>query len=292
MPFGVVYATLFYAALGLWFVLGGSVEPLNVSRFFLGPAALALAGGLVLRRRWAHWLGAAVAAALVGATIVFGLSGGTALLVVLFGSLLTLVLLLIPATGGLSPDGDGATQRAPRLGRVLALTAALGMLGAVGSVWWGEAETRGERAMESAGAVQVEDLPDRVAWSHFGDGLARARAEAKPMVVSFETSWCGYCRKMNRETWKHPSVIESLAEIVAVRVNAEDARERNGFRGQDLANRYKVTGYPTILLIDADGRVLNRTGGFLNPRQFLDWLERSLTRVGRDPAGTIRVSGP
>ena len=127
-------------------------------------------------------------------------------------------------------------------------------------------------------------LAGRVLWTDFGSGLDRARDEGKPMLVNFEVDWCGYCRKMARTTWKHPGVIERLGDLVNVRVNAEETVERNGFTGQELAARYGVTGFPTLMLVDADGRVLNTTGGYQEPRQLLTWIEDSLKRPGRSRA--------
>jgi len=92
----------------------------------------------------------------------------------------------------------------------------------------------------------------------------------RAMLVNFDASWCGYCRKMDRETWKHPTVVARLGEMVAVR------------------------GTPTILLVDGDGQVAARAGGFMDSRQFLEWLEEGLAGVGaaRPVDSTIRVSGP
>ena len=65
---------------------------------------------------------------------------------------------------------------------------------------------------------------------------------------------------------------DELAEMVAVRVNAEESVERNGYRGLDLAERYGIATYPTMLLLDSGGRELSRAVGYKAPRQFLNWL--------------------
>jgi thioredoxin-related protein len=121
-------------------------------------------------------------------------------------------------------------------------------------------------------AVQSTPLPERVAWTDFGQGLQKASAAGKPLMVAFVTGWCGYCRKMDRVTWKDPDVLDELAQLVAVRVNAEESVERNGYRGVDIAGRFSVGTYPTVLLLDSSGRELSRAVGYKDPREFLRWL--------------------
>jgi thioredoxin-related protein len=60
--------------------------------------------------------------------------------------------------------------------------------------------------------------------------------------------------------------------MVPVRVNAEESVERNGYRGSDLAERYRVATYPTMLLLDSSGRELSRAVGYRAPREYLGWL--------------------
>ncbi len=102
------------------------------------------------------------------------------------------------------------------------------------------------------------------------------------MLVTFVADWCGYCKKMARETWTHPSVVERANAFVPVEVDIDETREVNGFSGAGLAGRYRVSGTPTTMLVDGDGRVLAEAGGFLSPRQLLPWLEDALSRTAHD----------
>lgn len=86
----------------------------------------------------------------------------------------------------------------------------------------------------------------------------RAQAEAvktrKPIMVDFYTDWCSACKMMDAEAYTDASVVRASQKFVAVKVNAEQRT--------DLAMRYKVNSYPTILWIDADGKVLNTSEGY------------------------------
>jgi thiol:disulfide interchange protein len=183
----------------------------------------------------------------------------------LLGGVAAAILLALPATGDVRRGVEEGRRIAPRLGRLLGLLAGCCMAGLIATLWWSGPPP------EPAGAPTIPDL-GRVLWSDFGRGLEIARAENKPIMVAFVTAWCGYCRQMDRVTWKNPEVIDALAEIVAVRVDAEENAERNGYRGVDLAARFGVSTYPTMLLVDSSGRELSRAVGYKEPGEYLNWL--------------------
>jgi thiol:disulfide interchange protein len=294
MPFGAIYGALFFAGLGFWVVfLAGpepSVQPALV-RLFLSVLSGTLALGLLLARPWARWGGVLFSAALAGVTLFVARFAGATAWVLLFGSLATLGLLLLPPTGRLQSAAKCSSMTRDRSVGTLGWTAAVAAIGLLASLWWtgslpdaGFQRSRGDNAFASR-------VAERVRWSDFGTGLERARVENKPVLVNFVTNWCGFCQRMDRTTWKHPTVVDRMGDLVAVRVDAEETRERNGYRGSSLAGRYGVTGYPTLLLLDEGGRIVAQTGGYQEPRQLLSWLEQTLSRQGRTGAANLRVSG-
>jgi thioredoxin-like negative regulator of GroEL len=98
---------------------------------------------------------------------------------------------------------------------------------------------------------------------------------------------------MDRTTWKAPAVIDRLDGIVPVRIDVDETQPRNGKAGSDLAGRYGVQGTPTLILLDADGRVIDRASGYLDSGQLLDWLDRTLGRpTGGESRDNLQVSSP
>jgi thiol-disulfide isomerase/thioredoxin len=299
MPFGAIYGALFFGLFCLWLVFGSldtAAGSLLAPRLFLALLSFSLGTSLLLRRRWARWGGASFAGALALLSLQLALLGlGMAPFLFLLGSLTAIGLLLFPATGA---SRAPARPAAPRFGKLLGWGASLGLLGFAASltfidVPYGYRVGAGSGGGAATPAASTHVIAERVRWSDFGSGLGRAEGEGKPMMVTFVANWCGYCKKMDRTTWKDPAVVERLSEIVAVRVDVEDARNRNGYTGTELASRYGIHGTPAMMVLDEGGQVVSQTSGYLDPRQFLDWLEASIPglRESESP-DAIRVSAP
>lgn len=97
----------------------------------------------------------------------------------------------------------------------------------------------------------------------FDEALARARAENKLVLLDVYTDWCGWCTRMDRDVFRDARVKAALLEFVPIRVNAEKGA------GRTVADRYRVNGLPTFLVVDADGNVLRRFEGYHSVDGFL-----------------------
>ena len=288
MPFGVVFGALFFGVLCTWTGLRLVITPgvpARIGGTLLILLGVALALGLLMRRPWARWAGAACALgmALFGAWLAQAYAGVSDFLL-LFASVGAVGLLLAPATGSLPRDD----ARQGGAGRALGGVAAASAIGLLAVAMWSW-QVREPEIMTPA---MLTSLGPRVSWSDYGRGIDRARAEDKLMLVNFITQWCGYCREMDRTTWKHPSVVERTGDLVPVKVDCDDTTEKNGYQDAALASLYAVQGTPALALVDGGGRVLARTNGYQSAREFLEWLERSLAAVGRNtPDDGVRISG-
>jgi thiol:disulfide interchange protein len=132
-----------------------------------------------------------------------------------------------------------------------------------------------------------------IEWASFAGGLASAKSRNTAMFVQFYATWCGACRTMDRNTLRDGKVIRKLQEMVAVRVNAEEQTPRDGLKGVDLASRFGVEAYPTLVVLDPAGREIARLVGAPDPPTFLRWLDDAIAgssgaRPGRDR--TVRAA--
>lgn len=101
----------------------------------------------------------------------------------------------------------------------------------------------------------------------FDEAVKLAKAENKDLLVDFTGSdWCGWCIRLDEEVFQHESFYaEAEKNFVLVALDfprAADIKAQvpNPERNDELKNTYGISGFPTILLMTADGEVFGRTG--------------------------------
>ncbi|MCZ6765736.1 MAG: thioredoxin domain-containing protein [bacterium] len=104
-----------------------------------------------------------------------------------------------------------------------------------------------------------------VAWSEdsFETILEKARAENKHVLIDFYTTWCGPCKKMDKETYTALGVQEFLGEMIAVKIDCEKGE------GIEVAEKFRVHVYPSTALLGPDGEEIDRVVGFLDADDFV-----------------------
>jgi thiol-disulfide isomerase/thioredoxin len=122
-----------------------------------------------------------------------------------------------------------------------------------------------------------------VTWRHdLDEALAAARAEGKRVLVDFETVWCMPCRTMDEWIWTDAEVAAAInAGFVGVKLD--------GDLEEALVERYEVAGYPTMLILDAEGEVERRAVGYQTSAQMMEVLAGTAGTTGT--TGTTGTSG-
>jgi len=111
-----------------------------------------------------------------------------------------------------------------------------------------------------------------IAWHRdLRRALQVARAEGKIIVADVYTDWCGWCKRMDKTVYVDQSVVAISREQVFVKLNAEDRGE-----GQSFAREMGVTGYPTTIVLDGQGKVLHVAKGYIaSADAFIEMVERA-----------------
>ena len=131
----------------------------------------------------------------------------------------------------------------------------------------------------AAAPLKASDL-----WStDYAASTAQAAAEKKPVLLEFTGSdWCPPCMKQNKDVFEQPAFGEFAKDkLVLVKLDfprskpqAPDIKERN----QKLAAQYEVQGFPTVILLGADGKELAREVGYKGGGVpgFIEWVNAHL----------------
>ncbi len=96
--------------------------------------------------------------------------------------------------------------------------------------------------------------------------LRQAKAEHKLVLVDVYAEWCAQCKELDEKTWPDAAVRAWIAKnAVAVRIDTDKQRP-------DLAKSLEIRSYPTVILLDAEGKELRRLLGFTRPEGMNAWL--------------------
>jgi len=143
----------------------------------------------------------------------------------------------------------------------------------------GKDESAGESAAADSSLQSAPAPAEGLVWLDFAEGQTRAAAEGKPMLVDFWTTWCHWCKVMDKDTYGDETIQKRLAEgFITVKVNAESAEAQGGAgapTGMDLAKSFQVNSYPTTWFVDSQGEKIAPLPGFVPPAQFaiiLDYI--------------------
>ena len=99
--------------------------------------------------------------------------------------------------------------------------------------------------------------------------LVKAKAENKPVLADFSAIWCPTCRAMHATVFTDPAVKAAIESgYVLSRIDYESP-EAPAFMA-----KYGVTGFPTLLVLDGDGKLLRRVPVSLDAAQFKASLQR------------------
>lgn len=101
-------------------------------------------------------------------------------------------------------------------------------------------------------------------------GMITARDENKPVMVDFYTEWCGWCKKLDQDTYSNPKVQELAGKFVCVKVDGDKDRAS--------VSKYKINGYPTIVFLDSTGEEIDRNVGYAGPDELAKMMEKLLKK--------------
>lgn len=109
----------------------------------------------------------------------------------------------------------------------------------------------------------------------------QAKANNKILLLDFTGSdWCGWCKKFDREVLLKPEFKDFARDnLVVVELDFPRAKPQTPElrkQNRELAQQYEIVGFPTILVLSADGQKLWRYDGYFpdGPTAFIAQLQK------------------
>ena len=121
----------------------------------------------------------------------------------------------------------------------------------------------------------VKPVPATVAWvkpegANIEAIFEQARAASKPVFLYWGAVWCPPCNQIKATVFNRQDFIERSKLFVPVYLDGDTQG------AQKLGARFKVRGYPTMILFKPDGTELTRLPGEVEPSQYMEVLNLGL----------------
>ena len=132
-------------------------------------------------------------------------------------------------------------------------------------------------------AAQLTAAESKLDWkTDLAKAQEQAKKENKLVLLDFTGSdWCGWCIKLNHDTFsKDEWATYAKKNLVMVEVDFPRAKEQSEAQKEanaKLQKKYNVEGYPTIIVIKPDGKVVWTKEGYLagGPKAMIDEIEKA-----------------
>ena len=123
---------------------------------------------------------------------------------------------------------------------------------------------------------------EKVNWVSFNEAVELNKKDPKLFLVDIYTDWCGWCKKMDRDTYANPVIVEYINKNYhAVKMNGEGkapitykeytfkykSEGRSGYHELSALLMNGKLSYPTTVILNEEEKLLNRIPGYLDARK-------------------------
>ena len=139
------------------------------------------------------------------------------------------------------------------------------------------AATAGGDKGGDAGAqpTNVDSSMAQIAWikEDYAGALQQAEADGKLLMIDVYTEWCGPCKLLDKDTFPKQEVVDKSANFVTLKLDAEKGQ------GPDVAKKYGITGFPTILFVNGKGELVHTVIGFQDAPTLVTEMDKALDKA-------------
>lgn len=109
-----------------------------------------------------------------------------------------------------------------------------------------------------------------IQWqTDIGEAFKTASEEGKLVLLDFRADWCELCNEMEEEAFVRPEIVDAISRFVPLRVDVTELNEEE----EALVDKYELPGYPTLVIANGDGQMVDSVSGYEGPEKLLGFLQ-------------------
>ncbi|GAB7258247.1 thioredoxin family protein [Polaribacter sp. OB-PA-B3] len=123
----------------------------------------------------------------------------------------------------------------------------------------------------------------KIKWLSFEEAIALNAKTPKPILIDVYTDWCGFCKKMDIETYSNKTIIKIINDnFYAIKLNGEEKKDitynghtfkfqKNGRRGFHQLPATIMNGklsYPSTIFLSEKEELLQNIPGYQQKEMF------------------------
>lgn len=124
---------------------------------------------------------------------------------------------------------------------------------------------------------------EKINWLSFEKAIELNKKNPKPILIDVYTDWCGFCKKMDLETYSNKTIIKAINDnFYAIKLNGEEKEDiifkeytfkykENGRRGYHELPAALLEGklsYPTTIFMNSSEEIIQNIPGYLDKNLF------------------------
>ncbi len=150
------------------------------------------------------------------------------------------------------------------------------------AITWLASVTVGVAALTSSAFATTPE-----GWvTNLDKAFAKAKAEKKSVLVEFTGSdWCPPCIAMRKNVFSKKEFVDAASKkYILVELDFPKGEKEIAEKNQPLVDKYKIEGFPTVILFNSEGKEFNRffASDFPKTEDFLKHLDEAQEKKDLD----------
>ncbi|MCS6832099.1 MAG: DUF255 domain-containing protein [Flammeovirgaceae bacterium] len=131
--------------------------------------------------------------------------------------------------------------------------------------------------------IALKNKKEVIEWLTFEEAVERCKKNPKKILIDVYTDWCGWCKKMDKDTYEHPTIATYINKhYYAVKFNAEQKEPvvfdnytfkfipqgRGGYHELAASLLQGQMSYPSTVFLDENLRLIQPLPGYYNAKDF------------------------